>query len=353
MTCYSGRLGWGKLPAFFVTPTMPLWTCGPTLSAGARPMGFFLAEGGVYRLHGFDRWRHVRGIRAWRPRRLPGRWPDGGRNSTVARWTVDDPRSLKGLGYDCPPNLAFSSKILWIYLAECTELNMGASGAFSNVRLSSAWRLASGKRSPLFCERTSKYLFVSRPIWYEASGQWCLFMLYSSSRSASPKGLEDNWLRKFSCHALRAEGTENGMGTSRACLDVKLCSTWTWAPCNERSGAPPCFGHRHMNLFSETTRPIRIIFGMRYQDNLIRIRCHVFHSRHFLQKSTCHTLPTNESSQLPVRLESNLLSHQRNNVFLDCALHQDPPSLKRVEDDQPQNLSFSSKMTGLSVLKLL
>ena len=34
---------------------------------------------------GWVRWGPIRGIRAWRAWRLPGRLPDGGRRSTVAR----------------------------------------------------------------------------------------------------------------------------------------------------------------------------------------------------------------------------------------------------------------------------
>ena len=61
---------------------------------GSRPSDSFLSrsEGldhaeGVYTLHGCVRWSPVWRIRAWRAWRLPGRWPDGGRRSTDARWT--------------------------------------------------------------------------------------------------------------------------------------------------------------------------------------------------------------------------------------------------------------------------
>ena len=59
------------------------------------PIGFFLVEirmagpcqEGVHRVHGCVRWNPVWRIWAWRAWRLPGRWPDRGRRSTVARWT--------------------------------------------------------------------------------------------------------------------------------------------------------------------------------------------------------------------------------------------------------------------------
>ena len=41
-------------------------------------------RGGAHTLHGCVRWSPIWRIRAWR---LPGRWPDGGLRSTVARWT--------------------------------------------------------------------------------------------------------------------------------------------------------------------------------------------------------------------------------------------------------------------------
>ena len=44
-------------------------------------------RGGVHRLHGCVKRRPIWRIRAWRAWRLPGRWPDGGRRRTVARWT--------------------------------------------------------------------------------------------------------------------------------------------------------------------------------------------------------------------------------------------------------------------------
>ena len=59
------------------------------------PIGFFLVEirgaapcrGGVHRLHGCVRWSPIWRIWVWRAWRLSGRWPDGGRKSTVAGWT--------------------------------------------------------------------------------------------------------------------------------------------------------------------------------------------------------------------------------------------------------------------------
>ena len=59
------------------------------------PIGFFPVEiraagpcrGGVHTLHGCVTRSPIWGIRAWRAWRLPRRWPDGGRRSTVARWT--------------------------------------------------------------------------------------------------------------------------------------------------------------------------------------------------------------------------------------------------------------------------
>ena len=44
-------------------------------------------RGGVHTLHGCVKWSSFWRIRAMRAWRLPGRWPDGGRRSTVARWT--------------------------------------------------------------------------------------------------------------------------------------------------------------------------------------------------------------------------------------------------------------------------
>ena len=53
------------------------------------PIEFFLVEirGGAHRLHVCVRWRPIWRIRAWRAWRLPWRWPDGGRGTTVARLT--------------------------------------------------------------------------------------------------------------------------------------------------------------------------------------------------------------------------------------------------------------------------
>ena len=45
-------------------------------------------RGGVHTLHGCARWSPISRIRvSWRAWRLPRRWPDGGRRSTVVRWT--------------------------------------------------------------------------------------------------------------------------------------------------------------------------------------------------------------------------------------------------------------------------
>ena len=57
--------------------------------------GFFFVEirgpglcrEGAHTLHGCVRWGPIWRIRAWRAWRLPGRWPDGGRRSTVVSWT--------------------------------------------------------------------------------------------------------------------------------------------------------------------------------------------------------------------------------------------------------------------------
>ena len=66
-------------------------------------------------------------------------------------------------------------------MVECTEINMGASGAGLDVELCSAWPLAPGKGGsggvPLFWQRILKRLLLpnypsdSYQIWYEASGQ--------------------------------------------------------------------------------------------------------------------------------------------------------------------------------------
>ena len=45
-------------------------------------------------------------MRAWRAWRLPGRWPDGGRGSTVARWT----RRRAAPAYALIPDLTFSRR---------------------------------------------------------------------------------------------------------------------------------------------------------------------------------------------------------------------------------------------------
>ena len=58
-------------------------------------IGFCLAEirgagpcrRGDHTLHGCVRWSPIRRMRTWRAWRLPGRWPDRGRRSSVARWT--------------------------------------------------------------------------------------------------------------------------------------------------------------------------------------------------------------------------------------------------------------------------
>ena len=65
--------------------------------------------------------------------------------------------------------------------AECTEINMGASGACRDVSFCSAWPLAPGKGGsggvPLFWQQTLKRLLLpnypsdSNQIWYEASRQ--------------------------------------------------------------------------------------------------------------------------------------------------------------------------------------
>ena len=49
-------------------------------------------------------------IQAWRAWRLPGRWPDSGRKSTVARWT----RRRAAPAYASTPDLIKSSKIFHI-----------------------------------------------------------------------------------------------------------------------------------------------------------------------------------------------------------------------------------------------
>ena len=59
------------------------------------PIGFFFVEirgagprrGGVDMLHVCVRWSPIWRMWASRAWRLPGRWPDGGRRSTVPRWT--------------------------------------------------------------------------------------------------------------------------------------------------------------------------------------------------------------------------------------------------------------------------
>ena len=44
-------------------------------------------RGGAHTLRGCVRWSPTCRMRAWRAWRLPGRWQDRGRRSTVARWT--------------------------------------------------------------------------------------------------------------------------------------------------------------------------------------------------------------------------------------------------------------------------
>ena len=66
-------------------------------------------------------------------------------------------------------------------MVECTEINMGASGACLDVKLCSAWPLAPGNGGSggvtLFWQRTLKRLLLpnypsdSYQIWYETSGQ--------------------------------------------------------------------------------------------------------------------------------------------------------------------------------------
>ena len=50
------------------------------------PRGWSMPRG-AHTLRGCVRWSPILRMRAWRAWRLPGRWPDGGRRSTVARWT--------------------------------------------------------------------------------------------------------------------------------------------------------------------------------------------------------------------------------------------------------------------------
>ena len=59
----------------------------PLTTIPPRTICYNSCAGGAHTLHGCVRWNPIRGIRAWRAWRLPGRWPDGGRRSTVARWT--------------------------------------------------------------------------------------------------------------------------------------------------------------------------------------------------------------------------------------------------------------------------
>ena len=66
----------------------------------------------------------------------------------------------------------------------------------------------------------------------------------------------------------RAKCTENNMGVSGACLDVRLCLAWRLPAGKRGSSAFPHFGTGHRNVvFSQAIRPIRIRFCMRYQSN--------------------------------------------------------------------------------------
>ena len=81
MTWYSGRLGWDKSPAEFVSAnyaSMGLWSDS---LRRIPPIGFFLIEirvagpyrGGVHTLHGCVRWSIIWSVKAWRSWRLSGR----------------------------------------------------------------------------------------------------------------------------------------------------------------------------------------------------------------------------------------------------------------------------------------
>ena len=74
----------------------------------------------------------------------------------------------------------------------------------------------------------------------------------------------------------RAECIKITMKVSGACLDVKLCPAWRLAlgKGEGAQGASPYFSHGHKNfLFSQTTRPIRINFGIRYQGSEALSEC--------------------------------------------------------------------------------
>ena len=62
----------------------------------------------------------------------------------------------------------------------------------------------------------------------------------------------------------RARCAEINMKASGACLNVELCSGWVLASSYGAQRRPP-ISAMDTNVFSQTTRPIRIKYGMRHQ----------------------------------------------------------------------------------------
>ena len=101
---------------------------------------------------------------------------------------------------------------------------------------------------PLYCvnilqKPLQKYSADSNQIWCEASGQWGLVRLCSTSGSAPSRGNGGQFTPKsglFFKNLVRnyqAECAEIDMRASEACLDVKLCSTWRLPPGNPLPGS--------------------------------------------------------------------------------------------------------------------
>ena len=95
-------------------PTTRLWACGPTPCGRFRSIGIVLAEiraAGPYRGASTGFMVASNGAPyetgAWWARRMTGRWPDGGRRSTVARWM----RRRAATAYAPIPDLTWPSML--------------------------------------------------------------------------------------------------------------------------------------------------------------------------------------------------------------------------------------------------
>ena len=127
-----------------------------------------------------------------------------------------------------------------MYIVECAQNIIEASGACLDVKLCSAWPLApdiwgAQGASPYLAMDTRTLRLIRIKFGIKNRGNEALPGCAHLLDPPFPKGLGDNpesgiLFKTLLVRIYVAKCTEINMGAFRECLNVKLCSTWRLAP---------------------------------------------------------------------------------------------------------------------------